>query len=245
MLKSLVGALNVQSTVPGALLAVLILSLTCSMSMKYGHADVPIAETATTTKPLQVGQSAPRFTLQTVDNETFVFDPLSLERPVIAITFRGGWCPYCNMHLSELKDVVAEIDALGVDILFLSGDRPDLLYKSLSREAQSDIAALDYQILSDADGRPSRSASHSRRHSGRSTGATKRARTSSIHRCCAMACCQSRQSSQLTGTAQSHSPIRTPTTKFAYRLRNCCKWRLRSLHPNSRQLSLMVRFSDS
>jgi peroxiredoxin len=151
MLKSLVGALNVQSTVPGALLAVLILSLTCSMSMKYGHADVPIAETATTTKPLQVGQSAPRFTLQTVDNETFVFDPLSLERPVIAITFRGGWCPYCNMHLSELKDVVAEIDALGVDILFLSGDRPDLLYKSLSREAQSDIAALDYQILSDAD----------------------------------------------------------------------------------------------
>jgi peroxiredoxin len=151
MLKSLVGALNVQSTVPGALLAVLILSLTCSMSMKYGHADVPIAETATTTKPLQVGQSAPRFTLQTVDNETFVFDPLSLERPVIAITFRGGWCPYCNMHLSDLKDVVAEIDALGVDILFLSGDRPDLLYKSLSREAQSDIAALDYQILSDAD----------------------------------------------------------------------------------------------
>jgi len=62
-----------------------------------------------------------------------------------------GWCPFCNMHLSELKDVVGEIDALGVDVLFLSGDRPELLYKSLSRETQEDIADLDYQILSDAD----------------------------------------------------------------------------------------------
>ena len=67
------------------------------------------------------------------------------------VTFRGGWCPFCNMHLSELKDVITEIDALGVDVLFLSGDRPDMLYKSLSRETQENIAGLDYQILSDAD----------------------------------------------------------------------------------------------
>lgn len=151
MWKSLAGHLNPRSTVLGALAAVLTLSLMCSMSMQYGHADVPIAETAELIKPLQVGQSAPRFTVQTVDNETFDFDPRGLEGPVVVITFRGGWCPYCNMHLSELKDVVAEIDALGVDVLFLSGDRPELLYKSLSRETQDDIAALDYQIYSDAD----------------------------------------------------------------------------------------------
>jgi peroxiredoxin len=151
MWKSIPGHMNPRSTVLGALSIVLVLSLTCSMSMRYGHADVPIAETADLAQPLTVGRVAPRFEVRTVGNDPFVFDPRELERPVVLITFRGGWCPFCNMHLSELKDVVSDIDALGVDVLFLSGDRPDLLYSTLSRETQEDIAGLDYTILSDAD----------------------------------------------------------------------------------------------
>jgi peroxiredoxin len=133
------------------LTAVLVMSLASSMSMRFGHADAPIAETADQAQPLQVGQNAPQFVVRTVDNEAFVFDPRKLNRPAVLITFRGGWCPFCNMHLSELKDVVSEIDALGVDVLFLSGDRPELLYSTLSRETQEDIEGLDYTILSDAD----------------------------------------------------------------------------------------------
>ena len=151
MSKSIADLIDPRSTVLSALSVVLFLSLACSMSMQYGHADVPIAETAKMVQPLQVGQSAPRFVVRTIESEPFEFDPRSLERPVVAIAFRGGWCPFCNMHLSELKDVIAEIDALGVDVLFLSGDRPELLYSSLSRETQEDIAGLDYKILSDAD----------------------------------------------------------------------------------------------
>ncbi len=151
MSMSVLDHVNPRSTVLGALSTVLILSLTCNMSMRYGHADVPIAETAELAQPLAVGRAAPRFEVRTVANEPFDFDPRKLARPVVLITFRGGWCPFCNMHLSELKDVVADIDALGVDVLFLSGDRPDLLYSTLSRETQEDIASLDYTILSDAD----------------------------------------------------------------------------------------------
>lgn len=151
MWQSIGDQLSPRSTILGALSVVLFLSLASSMSMQYGHADVPIAATAEMIEPLQVGQSAPRFTVRAVDQEPFEFDPLNLERPVVAVAFRGGWCPYCNMHLSELKDVVAEIDALGVDVLFLSGDRPELLYRSLKRETQEDIANLDYQLFSDAD----------------------------------------------------------------------------------------------
>lgn len=151
MWKSMVEQLDPRATVFYALSGVLFLSLACSMSMQYGHADVPIADSAEMAQPLRVGQSAPRFTVMTVENKAFEFDPRNLERPVVAITFRGGWCPFCNMHLSELKDVVSEIDALGVDVIFLSGDRPEMLYASLSRETQEEIAGLDYQILSDAD----------------------------------------------------------------------------------------------
>ena len=151
MWKTIGNQLDPRSSILYALTTVLFLSLVCSMSMQYGHADVPIADAAELTQPLQVGQNAPRFIVKTVDRKAFEFNPLKLQNPVVVINFRGGWCPFCNMHLSELKDVVSEIDALGVEVLFLSGDRPALLYKSLSRETQKDIADLDYRILSDAD----------------------------------------------------------------------------------------------
>ncbi len=128
-----------------------ILSLVCSDSIREGHADVAIAATADAVTPLEAGQPAPRFTVRTVDNENFVFDPEKLERPTVIITFRGGWCPYCNLHLSELRNVVPEINAMGIDVLFLSGDRPELLYASLSEETGEAIEGLGYTILSDAN----------------------------------------------------------------------------------------------
>jgi peroxiredoxin len=129
----------------------MVLSLVCSMSVQYGHADTPVAATAEEIQPLVAGDVAPRFTVETVDHEPFVFEPRKLTRPALLISFRGGWCPFCNMHLSELRHVIGDIDALGVDVLFLSGDRPELLYQSLKEETQQDIADLGYQILSDAD----------------------------------------------------------------------------------------------
>jgi peroxiredoxin len=40
---------------------------------------------------------------------------------------------------------------MGVDVLFLSGDRSELLQASLSHETQEDIDGLGYTILSDAN----------------------------------------------------------------------------------------------
>lgn len=151
MFRTRVAGLDPRLSIVGALAAVLTMSLACSMSLQRGHADVPIAASAEETRPLRVGQPAPRFEVRTVEDERFVFDPRKLERPVVLITFRGGWCPFCNLHLSELHQVVPEIGAMGVDVLFLSGDRPELLYSTLSRETREAIEGLDYTILSDAD----------------------------------------------------------------------------------------------
>ena len=129
----------------------LLISLISSTSIQYGHADVPIAATADDIRPLAEGDGAPRFTVRTVDGDRFDFDPRALQQAAIIISFRGGWCPFCNMHLSELRKVIPEIHELGVDVLFLSGDRPELLYSSLGEDTQEDIADLDYTIYSDAD----------------------------------------------------------------------------------------------
>jgi peroxiredoxin len=142
---------SVRSVILGSLALMMVLSLIYSTSIQFGHADVPVARTAAEIQPLGVGDQAPRFTVATVDNERFEFDPRGLEKPVVLISFRGGWCPFCNMHLSDLRHAIPEIRGMGIDVLFLSGDRPELLVASLSREAQDDIDGLGYTILSDAN----------------------------------------------------------------------------------------------
>lgn len=129
----------------------LLLAFGASRTISAGHADAPIAATADGIEPLERGDAAPAFRVRTVDGDAFRFDPAALDRPVILVTFRGGWCPYCNLHLSELRHVIPQIRELGVDVLFLSGDRPDQLYGSLESDTQDDISELDYTILSDAD----------------------------------------------------------------------------------------------
>lgn len=106
---------------------------------------INIAPSAEETQPVQAGEKAPSFTVFEVNGRAYRFDPEKLERPTMLITYRGGWCPVCNRHLMALRELIPELKAKGFDILFLSGDRPELLYESLAEEAQS----LDYTVLSD------------------------------------------------------------------------------------------------
>jgi len=69
-----------------------------------------------------------------------------LERgPVVVVFYRGGWCPYCNIHLAELRESLDEIKALGASLIVISPQRPD---DSLSFAERLD---LDFDVLSDPD----------------------------------------------------------------------------------------------
>lgn len=103
----------------------------------------PVPDDPAKVTPVTVGTQAPSFTALEVDGRSFHFDPTALHRPVLIIFFRGGWCPYCNAHLKDLQTVEPKIVALGYRILFLSTDRPELLYSSLK-------VRVKYHILSDA-----------------------------------------------------------------------------------------------
>lgn len=116
-------------------------------AIQSGAEELNIAASAEATQPVKVGERAPGFTVRQVDGTAFHFDPNALQRPVVLITFRGGWCPFCNVQLQELRHVVPELKQSGYDVLFLSADRPEILYSSLKDENQE----LDYTILSDAD----------------------------------------------------------------------------------------------
>ncbi len=106
--------------------------------------DVP--DDANDIEPLTVGQSAPRFTVYHADGRPYVFDPRMLEKPVVLIAYRGGWCPYCNMHLKELRDAEPRLLEMGFEVIFLSTDRPEILYASLFDWAKD----INYTLLSDS-----------------------------------------------------------------------------------------------
>lgn len=141
-----------QNFIRATFFVLLIASLVVSVCRQGVAADnFTLPSRAEDISPLQAGDRAPAFTVRTVEDEPYHFDPDKLERPTILISFRGGWCPYCNMHLAELRHIIPELKENGFDVLFLSNDRPELLYESLKKETQEAIDGLDYVILSDAD----------------------------------------------------------------------------------------------
>jgi peroxiredoxin len=82
-------------------------------------------------EPLLPGMKAPAFSVHDLSNNPVAFNPDGMEKPLIITFFRGGWCPYCNLHLAELRHVEKALTDMGFAIWFISIDRPELLYASL------------------------------------------------------------------------------------------------------------------
>lgn len=50
-----------------------------------------------------------------------------MEKPSIILFYRGGWCPYCNRQLAELKNIEQDLVDLGYQVLAISPESPDRL----------------------------------------------------------------------------------------------------------------------
>lgn len=106
--------------------------------------EAEIYPDANQVRPLLPGMQVPSFEVKAVSGERITIDPSTLEKPTVITFFRGGWCPYCNLHLAELRTTEAELKAMGFNVWFMSADRPELLYESLQEK-------VDYQLYSDGD----------------------------------------------------------------------------------------------
>ena len=105
---------------------------------------IDIHASAGEVQPLLPGMQAPSFKVLDAAGNSVSFDPAGLEQPLVLTFFRGGWCPYCNLHLAELRHAEQELQDMGFEVWFISIDKPELLYASLE---QPDIG---YRVLSDA-----------------------------------------------------------------------------------------------
>ncbi len=95
-------------------------------------------------RPLAVGDRAPGFDARTTDGALRHFSPDTYKKPTVVLFYRGGWCPYCNAQLSDLHSVEPKLRKRGFEVVFLSTDRPELLFSSLK------ATNIHYTLLSDS-----------------------------------------------------------------------------------------------
>lgn len=135
----------------GSVLMTLLLAGCANSTVTEQPSELMIYPTAEETQPLTVGAAVPGFNVMNVDGTLQSFPAGKRNKPQMFVTFRGGWCPFCNVHLQELRKVVPELSTAGMDVAFLSGDRPEVLYAGLKEDAQATAKENNYVIYSDAN----------------------------------------------------------------------------------------------
>jgi peroxiredoxin len=96
--------------------------------------------------PLLNGEMLPEAVLKSPDGKEHRFSELLKEKPSVVLFYRGGWCPYCNAHLAEIRDAENEILNLGYQIIGISPDSPENL------QATGKKQDLAYSLYSDGGG---------------------------------------------------------------------------------------------
>ena len=105
--------------------------------------DALIAEIAERRKPT-VGDLAPDFTLPNVQGTPTKLADRLADGPVVLAFYRGGWCPYCNIQLRALQQVLPEMTDLGASLVAVAPQDPD---ETLTTTEKNELA---FDVLSDA-----------------------------------------------------------------------------------------------
>ena len=86
------------------MLATLFLTFFASSALAQSQ-RTDIHQDANDVQPLLPGMQAPAFKVFSVAGQPVHFDPENMQKPLVLTFFRGGWCPYCNLHLAEPRAV--------------------------------------------------------------------------------------------------------------------------------------------
>ena len=103
-----------------------------------------VADSAANAKPLTVGAATPNVILQSLSGKDVSLSSLLKHKRTVLIFYRGGWCPFCNVHLSDLVTIEHKITAKGFQIIAISPDTPAELSKTLTKDH------LTYKLYSDS-----------------------------------------------------------------------------------------------
>ncbi|SHM77355.1 peroxiredoxin-like family protein [Flavobacterium chilense] len=110
------------------------------------NAQTAIPKSANDIAPLLIGEKVPGITLKTAENTAVKISDLLQKKKTVLVFYRGGWCPYCNLHLQALAEAEKQILDLGYQIIAISPDSPENL--KITEEKDK----VKYTLLSDSKG---------------------------------------------------------------------------------------------
>ncbi|NNF36149.1 MAG: AhpC/TSA family protein [Saprospiraceae bacterium] len=105
-----------------------------------------IPEKAEDISPLLISETIPSVEVMDLEGRVINTNDLLTSKKSVLILYRGGWCPYCNTHLSEVGLVENEIKALGYQVVAMSPDAPAKLKETEQK------GEFQYNLYSDAKG---------------------------------------------------------------------------------------------
>ncbi len=94
---------------------------------------------------LDVGATAPDFTLPDATGGAVHLADRLAEGPVVVTFYRGAWCPYCNLELHAYQEALPDFRRLGARLIAISPQAPD---DGLSTQEKH---SLEFDVLSDLD----------------------------------------------------------------------------------------------
>jgi len=103
----------------------------------------PVAESSEVVSPLLNGQMIPTVMTTTVDGKEVALSSVLNNKKTILFFYRGGWCPFCNTQMGQLKALEPQLKKMGFQLIGISTDAPKDLNKSITK------MDLGYQLLSD------------------------------------------------------------------------------------------------
>ncbi len=110
--------------------------------MQFSWAGIAVPQKPENIMPLQIGDTVSIATLN--NTSPLLYQKLS-EKPIVLIFYRGGWCPYCNVHLKELQGIEKNIIQKGYTLIAVSPD------KSSTLNAHKSKKNLHITMVSDSD----------------------------------------------------------------------------------------------
>ena len=73
-----------------------------------------IALSADQIRPILLGSPMPDAAMQTIDGKPTRLKDQVNGKPTVLVFYRGGWCPYCNTQLSELRKIRKPLEEIAV-----------------------------------------------------------------------------------------------------------------------------------
>lgn len=102
-----------------------------------------ISENAERISPLLNGQTIPDIDITKANGSSERLSKYLEGEKTVLFFYRGGWCPFCNTQMGQLKKIEPKLKALGFKLVGVSTDSPRDLQKSIAEHE------LGYELISD------------------------------------------------------------------------------------------------